>query len=73
LKLQYVEPLSNFGFNIKVRRYSWADLYLFPADYGTFCQAGAYTRPLISSTCDVFGHCNTESAQHVPQKALTLS
>jgi len=44
LKLQNDEPLLNCGFKFNLRR------YIAVAITPTFAQAGAYTRPLISST-----------------------
>ena len=43
------------------------------SDPCTASEAGAYTRPLISSTCAEFGYLDTETTQRFPQKVLTLN
>ena len=50
LKLNYNEPPSNFAFKFKVHHYS--EVWAFDLDANTWSrlQAGAYTRPLFSST-----------------------
>jgi len=42
-------------------------------EYISAMPAGAYTRPLHSSTWDVLGHRTTRTTQRVPQKVLMLS
>jgi hypothetical protein len=48
LKLIYDGPLSNFAFNFNLRRYT-KELVLF-LEAPVASEAGAYTRPLLSST-----------------------
>jgi len=57
LKLSNVEPPPNFSFEINVRRYTEAAKNKFTELHHSFeaarsaeTQAGAYTRPLLSST-----------------------
>ena len=49
LKLQYDEVLSSFAFNFNLRRYNSAD-YDMSDIFFTYTLAGAYTRPVPSST-----------------------
>jgi hypothetical protein len=46
VELQHDEPLSNFAFKLILRRYSMGDVVSLVER----AQAGAYTRPLFSST-----------------------
>jgi len=56
LKLEYDEPLSNFAFNSNLRRFikepsfdgAFLDMHL--GMNGQTMEAGAYSRPLFSST-----------------------
>jgi hypothetical protein len=61
LKREYHEPLSHFAFNFNLRQYTTESVWAFnigtktwrfigsgPGE--TWVQAGAYTRPLFSST-----------------------
>jgi hypothetical protein len=54
LKLKYDEPLSNFAINFNSRHYKEAEGMQRAVDamvsHGLSYQAGAYTRPLLSST-----------------------
>jgi hypothetical protein len=57
LKLECDEPLSNFAFNFKLRRYTtgfdrWKKIYGETDDVN---KTGAYTRPHLSSSRAVFG------------------
>ena len=47
LKLKYDEPLSNFAFNFNLRPYASGKSVCYNAPV---LEAGAYTRPLFSST-----------------------
>jgi len=49
LKLKYDEPLSNFGLKSKLRRYTTGPKEAVTIREQGFA-AGAYTRPLFSST-----------------------
>jgi hypothetical protein len=56
------EPLSTIAFNFNLRRYIQDDIAM-SGDIGQVVDncngtytAGAHTRPLLSSTSDVFGH-----------------
>jgi hypothetical protein len=57
LKLKYGEPLSNFAFNVKSRRY-----YLGESQHPVFgkvvegMEAGSVTRPLFQLNISRFGH-----------------
>jgi len=48
-------------------------MYPIPGDMLETVEAGAYTRPLLSSTLAVFGPCTTEPPQRFPQTGFTLS
>jgi hypothetical protein len=54
LKLKHDEPLSNVAFNFNLRRYTvgWARrrVHQYATSLRAACEAGAYTRPLFSST-----------------------
>jgi hypothetical protein len=51
LKLKCGEPLKNFAFKFNLRRYNVAVVWrMIPVTDGSAPKAGAYTRPLFSST-----------------------
>jgi hypothetical protein len=51
LKLKFDDPLPNFAFKFNLRRYNEVmSFHACGANVGDMYEAGAYTRPLFSST-----------------------